>query len=784
MATTMQPDLPWNVAGIAPEAREAARTSARREGLSVGEWLTRRILRGLEADPVTNEWWFAETSPFRTPSNENPDQSDRQRSEDRLQDFLQQPDTRNGHAENGNAPDASAAQIKFAARDGFKKFEQLSERIVRIDARLAKIEVWSAADESRHAQTIKALQAKTSELAGQISKTSSRSAMQTTQLAKAIEGIAEKFLQSSDESGEQRSAMNNQISAIAESTGSISEKLEQSRWESERQHRAVEDRVAAMELVVETTRRDLDAVDRLGGSLDDLTRRFEATEVEYVNNVERFENRLTRIEASPGEAIIDRRLQGIEQTLADMARLIEKNSRETPGESEAGRSDPHQRALRNEAPDAMAADASETGSSAATFGRAPAKAIPDIPPSEKSTSRFAAPPIDPVAALSPHDAPGLDESPKRPVAAGVEWFLTPAEQSARTETSQPRSASLSWFDSTGHSEANDATSTRLLLLGGIGLLALVAIGTGFYLSNNLSQTPLTSHPATIAMHHSVVATIQTPRRARVGLSVAQIAANHASDVRAVSAAAAPGSALAQTGVVPRGHALSSPTHPLVPANAMHVSPATTLTPLQRLAALAGAGNAKAQEVLGLAYLDGDGVRVNEAEGAKWLQRAATQGEPVASYRLGTLYERGHGVAVDRTKAVRWYMAAAKAGNRKAMHNFAVAYAQGTGVQKNMSLAAQWFLRAANLGLADSQFNLAVLYERGLGVPQSLTEAYKWYAIASAQGDAESKTRMEAIGSQISAADKAATERAAAHFRPVPLDRAANALPVAAALLGG
>src|SRR5258706_13364823 len=40
----MRPDLPWNVAGIPPEAREAARAAARREGLSVGEWLTRRIL--------------------------------------------------------------------------------------------------------------------------------------------------------------------------------------------------------------------------------------------------------------------------------------------------------------------------------------------------------------------------------------------------------------------------------------------------------------------------------------------------------------------------------------------------------------------------------------------------------------------------------------------------------------------------------------------------------------------------------------------------------------------
>src|SRR5215813_15415577 len=41
----MRAELPWNVAGIPPEVREAARAAARREGLSVGEWLTRHILR-------------------------------------------------------------------------------------------------------------------------------------------------------------------------------------------------------------------------------------------------------------------------------------------------------------------------------------------------------------------------------------------------------------------------------------------------------------------------------------------------------------------------------------------------------------------------------------------------------------------------------------------------------------------------------------------------------------------------------------------------------------------
>lgn len=57
----MRAELPWNVAGIPPEAREAARAAARREGLSVGEWLTRRILRSFSD-------LGDDAAPFTTPS--------------------------------------------------------------------------------------------------------------------------------------------------------------------------------------------------------------------------------------------------------------------------------------------------------------------------------------------------------------------------------------------------------------------------------------------------------------------------------------------------------------------------------------------------------------------------------------------------------------------------------------------------------------------------------------------------------------------------------------------
>src|SRR5579871_3475684 len=67
----MRAELPWNVAGIPPEAREAARAAARREGLSVGEWLTRRILRsfsGMDEElsgPALDPWGLPQSAASR-----------------------------------------------------------------------------------------------------------------------------------------------------------------------------------------------------------------------------------------------------------------------------------------------------------------------------------------------------------------------------------------------------------------------------------------------------------------------------------------------------------------------------------------------------------------------------------------------------------------------------------------------------------------------------------------------------------------------------------------------
>ncbi|HXM00216.1 MAG TPA: TetR family transcriptional regulator [Rhizomicrobium sp.] len=230
--------------------------------------------------------------------------------------------------------------------------------------------------------------------------------------------------------------------------------------------------------------------------------------------------------------------------------------------------------------------------------------------------------------------------------------------------------------------------------------------------------------------------------------------------------------------------VAAPVRHITVAKAALAAPAPAHPDMEtyRISALASTGNPQAELLLGLRKMDGDAAAQTEA--AQLFQKAAAQGDPVAEYWLGTMVERGHGVPADAVAARHLYEASARKGNVKAMYNLAVANAQGRGIKVNPAAAAHWFWVAAMQGYVDAQYNLAVLYERGQGVPQSLVNAYKWYAIAAAAGDQDSKARIDALKTQLGAADLAAGEHAAQSYKPNPQDHAANTAPDPASLPGG
>lgn len=769
----MQSELPWHVAGIPPEARDAARASARREGLSVGEWLTRRILRELsEAGAAEDAWWALDTKPrpavlesrpFETPDmltrlarSENETQDSHRRIEEQLKNLVRRLEqTERSQSDHSRALSHAATEINIATREHTQAVDQLGSRVANLGERIARIERQAAADSTKEA--IKTLHQGLSRLADQLAETANRSAQQAAQLATTIESVAGKLLESREEQERQSQALQMRLAAAERAL----EEIETTQATHERENATLHRKT-----------------DELAQSLDSVKDRASETEAQHAGSIARLQDHVSKLDAQGGDGAIDRRLEGIENALSDMAALIEKSKRDDTGVPDSIESELRALASRLDASDKRNTDAivelgtlvKQSAGSEALPAAEPALhrcKQTNIPPVETAADAFAADASEPAAAT---DAESLFAAARR-AARDAERAepATPEGFFARAATSAPEAA-------------RESRRTRGLLLGGLGVLIVAAVAAGLLLSQHFGASPAPT-PAPTATHpQSSVRPHPVRRQPQPG------PARPAAAPQPQSAPSAPASAPAASAAPPRNpppvpHILESAAPQRMTPPARPAPPAPQ-SPQERLSTLAQSGNAKAQELLGLEYLDGDDRPVIEAEGAKWLERAALKGEALAAYRLGSLYERGQGVAADQTKADQWYAVAAKGGNRKAMHNLAVAYAQGTGVQKDLGLAVQWFTRAADLGLPDSEFNLAVMYERGMGVPQSLANAYKWYAIAAAQGDAESRARIEAIATQLSADDKATAEKQAAAFHAQPLDPAANIAPDVTAVVGG
>jgi localization factor PodJL len=846
----MQPDLPWNVAGIPPEAREAARAAARREGLSVGEWLTRRILRSMaegnsHGESARDAWRYsgfaaAPTEPpppstsrdsedmlAKVSRTEADSQDAYRRIEDQLRGVARRLDqSERSQSENNRAMSKAATEINIASREQAQAFDQLGAHVVGLNDRLSRIERETATDGIKDA--VKALHQGLSRLADQMSQTANQSASQIAALAGSVEQVAGKLTEARDE-------VDHVSHVVQDRIAGIDARVRNAERDAQSQASAVEKTLES----VDTSRDDRKKLEtelqhqaaglsQLNETLDRLSTRFAAGEAQQAGAMARLEDNIARLESRGSDSGSERRLQGIEYALTDIVARLEKSESSNLGAAGTVEEGLRTLAVRVDAVDKrhreavaeLRAAVREASGRLETIEPSPAppppqQAIEPPPQHQTATPNFDLPPFpdhptqglqspppyasappmpdslppfgnDPAFAGHPFGADAFAANAAQQAgAAGAESFLAAARRSARTAAEgdvQPGDSPFG-FTWTAPREAEPKPKSNLArytLMAALGLLIVAAIAAGAFLSRSLgAPTPILA-PAKVSTLPAAAPRLQTPAASAVTAPPA---------IPASAQTSAPGSPVVpapQPAELPPQARTAQPATVTAAkvATSKVVPPQQPARPLDRLTALASAGNAKAELLLGMKLLDGDGVTVNEAEAAKWLERSARQNEPVAAYRLGTLYERGHGVPADAAKAAQWYEAAAKGGNRKAMHNLAVAYADGTGVQKDLVVAAQWFTRAANLGLADSQFNLAVLYERGMGVQQSLIDAYKWYAVAASQGDAESKARIDALSTQLSPEDKTAAQKAAESFRPDATDRTANIPPDQATVVGG
>ncbi len=151
------------------------------------------------------------------------------------------------------------------------------------------------------------------------------------------------------------------------------------------------------------------------------------------------------------------------------------------------------------------------------------------------------------------------------------------------------------------------------------------------------------------------------------------------------------------------------------------------------------GNVEAMTHLGLAYLHGDGVPVDDTLGVQWLRKAAREGDPRAMTELGNAYLKGQGV--DRNfdyLAKDWFEKAAAKEYPEAMRNLGNLYREGRGVQANGATALDWYAKAARAGFVDAMVDAGWMYEQGVSVRADGRQAMCWYKAAADAGSIRGK----------------------------------------------
>jgi uncharacterized protein len=105
---------------------------------------------------------------------------------------------------------------------------------------------------------------------------------------------------------------------------------------------------------------------------------------------------------------------------------------------------------------------------------------------------------------------------------------------------------------------------------------------------------------------------------------------------------------------------------------------------------AEAGDAAAENELGLAFENGRGVAADYGAALRLFRQAAAQGYAPAMTELGGIYEKGEGAPRDYAAAAKWYLEAWERGGEKwAAYKLAQFYANGLGVHKNEAVANFW-----------------------------------------------------------------------------------------------
>ena len=178
----------------------------------------------------------------------------------------------------------------------------------------------------------------------------------------------------------------------------------------------------------------------------------------------------------------------------------------------------------------------------------------------------------------------------------------------------------------------------------------------------------------------------------------------------------------------------------------------------KLLAMANAGDAKSQLLIGLAYEKGESVPPDPFSAARWFRKAAENGNPTAQFLLAWDYYYGNVTDKDYSQAASWFRKAsanAESIDLSALIRFGFPglktyvvlgnkFETGKDIPQDYSQAAFWYRKAAEQGEVSGELSLGALYLAGEGVNQDYNEAAVWLRKAAEQGSVASQSALGAL----------------------------------------
>jgi len=772
----MRAELPWNVAGIPPEAREAVRAAARREGLSVGEWLTRRILNdfsGAEEPSASAPMAQESIAPPETlpqavvRANEDtvaaapaPESGETwRRVEEQLRGIGRRLDSsERNHSESNRFLSRTAQEMNVNAREQAQAFDLLGQNVRSLRERLERLERNAVGDNIREA--IKALHQGLSRLADQLTASAGHSATQLAQVTANLEKLAShvgKVWEDADNTAqllEQRIDLTQGDLARLENSG-----------------QALDARLSATEKTVQFNTNALDhALEKIEAAANERAVELASNQrraAQQEEGVRELKHSLIELEARLPGAMLESRLKAIETTIQDdPAAALDDAVRELSARLERLESD-HAGLLEElrakaaeETPQPVVAAEEET-----SFLAAPAEETPFLAEAAPDMAEAAFAPImaeelqapDPSVEELPifeHIRPQPEiqafSAPETPEPAAIAALdiaqIYPQEPEARHEDAaldfvpqQPQDIEpypefddvfvepepdhfLAQARLSAQAASERAESERVIRLSSFQAEAL---------EREEKARPRYLIPALVAALVVVMAATALMLSQRTKAPDQLIAANKPAASPVLTAPAG-----VQASALPLPQALTDKLAGAVQNDqADDVSSIgtqektdTAPTPSQQASA---------------APVAPEKIAAPKPAANDRVVQLANAGNPVALAILG-LKALDAGTAASLPDAAKYLTQAADKGQAVAQYRLGTMYERGQGVTADAAKAIRWYEMAAAQGNRKAMHNLAVAYASGPAAKRNMTESARWFTKAAGLGLSDSQFNLAVL----------------------------------------